>query len=1432
MNRRKMEKRSLSWLLVLSMVLSLFGGFSAPNKAKAATGDATISFGEPSISASGYYTYPNVKVTLPDEDKLIHNLTVTVDSGYIKVTSTSIKDKRGDTITGKGILTTESLQEKDETNGGLSQGSGSETLSTDSSSKYETISFDFDEIRGETAPGAPVYAIENYLKTLRFTTSKTGGQTVTITATTLGVSDLKTTINGAEIPLHYYNGHFYGYVTNWCNWRTAYDEASGAKFAGVKGYLATLTSRGEDRFLYSTFPLYGQLAKEGWMGCTRATLESVEAGTEAENLPKITSNNDPNFIWRWVSGPEAGKEFGQQTTAYGFGSGDGGFETFDGHFSNWQSSGNIEPNGGANEPEAFGYYGKYAYGRWNDYSATSCVGGYYIEFGGMPGDDETLKDNLGDKIVVKSDKTEPDIVNPDVKDPSATSAPKKTLTGEPVIKLRDEDADVEVGTRLKADTSNVGPSDATYTYKWYVQDEGTGTWSEIPNTAGNVNLTLTKDTLDHKIKVEVVGTDDYEDQVLSSQPFDATHTKQVLIGTPTIEKKNSTDELEPGTVIQAKLDDLVDPSDPNIDKELHFEWIAKDPKTGGETVIGKDEPSYVIKSDDLGKDIYVKVTAKEDSDKYTGSAKSEDAFTLPPAPTATPVPTNAPTPEPVLEPIVGRPSIVNDVTDEEGNPLNKVGTVLNANIDKITPEGAKKSLIYQWYVRESDGTLTAIDGATEPTLTLTENELNKQLLVAVTGNEDEGYYGTRNSFPYDATQQKEKIKGTVKIINETKAKDSVTGEEYEVKREGTILTADIDGVTPEDSHDTLTYQWYVKESDGKLTPIQDATDRSYTLTTAEVNKEIVVEVKGNGKYKGSVSSNPYDTTRTDSDVKIEDSDQEGKRIIVVSPTMKDTVYAIVDASGDGTPLLDIPTVDEKGVSLYPNVYTTELPGYYRPSEPGGKLIFTVDKDKEYVIYAKKDTKTDVVIVGPEIEGVTIVDYDDKGTLERNDDDTISIEVNPADPGYQYAILNKVDGKYYDMPVEYDPVKKEYVYDKDKNDGFLTTGGEGKVIFSNLPADGTYKVVAIPVGKTIDDEIYKGLKPSQIQGGSPDIISVPKPIQSPKPSESPDPGSSSDPSASATPDPNASATPDPNASATPDPNASTKPDPNASATPDPNASGKPSASPSASASATPSFTPGAGNATAAPLDPGQQSRVDKFVEEHGKNPSTGEIIKKVDDLTKDVVSSGEKEWNQLSSAEQDAVNQRLKDGGCPYTYQELLQMANTYKIPGFKLHKVMKKNSKAKLKLMKCKGATIIVTSTNKKVATVNKKGVIKAKKKGKATLTVTAVKGKYSNRLVINIEVRKKFKNATELKKFKSNRIKTPTILIAKKRKLKKSTKIKIYGLEKNAKVKYISYNKKALPINKKGRYTAKKKGRSLMRVTVKQNDKTYFLYLYVTAFK
>ena len=48
-----------------------------------------------------------------------------------------------------------------------------------------------------------------------------------------------------------------------------------------------------------------------------------------------------------------------------------------------------------------------------------------------------------------------------------------------------------------------------------------------------------------------------------------------------------------------------------------------------------------------------------------------------------------------------------------------------------------------------------------------KERLNKDLVVSVTADEDSGYYGTRRSFPYTTTQQRESIKGTVGIINET-----------------------------------------------------------------------------------------------------------------------------------------------------------------------------------------------------------------------------------------------------------------------------------------------------------------------------------------------------------------------------------------------------------------------------------------------------------------------------------------------------------------------------------------------------------------------------------------------------------------------------------------------------------------------------------------
>lgn len=246
-----------------------------------------------------------------------------------------------------------------------------------------------------------------------------------------------------------------------------------------------------------------------------------------------------------------------------------------------------------------------------------------------------------------------------------------------------------------------------------------------------------------------------------------------------------------------------------------------------------------------------------------------------------------------------------------------------------------------------------------------------------------------------------------------------------------------------------------------------------------------------------------------------------------------------------------------------------------------------------------------------------------------------------------------------------------------------------------------------------------------------------------------------------------------------------------------------------------------------------SAADQFIKDHLTDPTDGGIITKVDDSTRDLIVSGKEDWEKLSDADKAMVNNRLAAAGCDKTYPELLAEAENYKIPGFKVTKLMQKKTRAKLKRLHMKGANIVVTSTNKKIATVTKKGVIKAKKPGVATVTYVAVKGKYTARYIVKVKVRKKFKNAKEMK-FKKSRtkvIKTPAVLISKQRKLGRSSKIKVFDLDKSSKVKYAAVKKNVLKINKKGKYRGKKKGDTVVRINVRQNDKLYKLYAYVRIY-
>lgn len=771
--------------------------------------------------------------------------------------------------------------------------------------------------------------------------------------------------------------------------------------------------------------------------------------------------------------------------------------------------------------------------------------------------------------------------------------------------------------------------------------------------------------------------------------------------------------------------------------------------------------------------------------------------------------TNA-TPAPAV-PIAGKPDIKNQNTDKNGNAINEVGTVLMADImpdsannkPGVTPEDSHNTLTYQWYIQNGDGSKTPIDGATNQNLTLTDATLNKKLVVEVTAD-GEKYTGSLTSDPYDTTvttkAEKIPIDGLLMIINETTDDDGKA-----INKEGSVYTADLKNVTPVGCHDHLTYQWYYADYydypvvDGKtvptphLVPIAGATDKSYIMTSDVLNKMVQVSTDENGNPLMDDDGNPLTVPKV--------------HLYVKANAKTDSNYT---GEVDSRPY--DATRTNSGVTVGSD---SDIPSSIKDKLQPGERVIIINPTQVKTIYGVKDEKgnliNDDLIANHKVwhgnngeeEFTDQADYTGfDGYFEPDPNDTLYVIVD-ADKNY---IIHEV--KRPDTTQE----SNTEVISAEIPDSSITTVPDNKN--TENPADDTISIVIDPAKTDYKYGILQKVDGKYVP------VSVKK-------------------------DANGNYIPDPNGTKTWSEGSETKVvfselpasgtykivavstsdainnlinDLNQPLTPD-------------------QITGGSKDiqVTVPPYNPFTQEELDaaaEFVKEHATGPD-GKVVTEITDITRDIITSGETKWNNMTDNEKAAVNEKLKELGCPYTYEELLKMAKDYKIPGFKLKKVLRKKSKAKLKMVKCKGATIVCTSTNKKVATVNKKGVISAKKVGKATLTITATKGKYTNRVVMNIVVKKKFKNAKELKKFKSSKIKTPTILVARQRKLKQSQKLSVYDLEKGSKVKYkVLINKKVIKMTKAGKYTGRKKGSTLVRATVKQNKKTYILYAYVTIHK
>jgi len=148
-------------------------------------------------------------------------------------------------------------------------------------------------------------------------------------------------------------GHYYEFVPGGYTWTQAKALAENRSYKGLQGYLATITSGAEQNFIISRlgFSDWG-----GWIGASDAAADG---------------------IWKWVTGPEAGRVFWQNGRELGY--------------NNFHPG---EPNELLNSTEDYAHIWKHGGGTWNDlpndvaqawgwkHPEANSVG-YYVEYGGI-----------------------------------------------------------------------------------------------------------------------------------------------------------------------------------------------------------------------------------------------------------------------------------------------------------------------------------------------------------------------------------------------------------------------------------------------------------------------------------------------------------------------------------------------------------------------------------------------------------------------------------------------------------------------------------------------------------------------------------------------------------------------------------------------------------------------------------------------------------------------------------------------------------------------------------------------------------------------------------------------------------------------------------------------------------------------------------------
>lgn len=383
------------------------------------------------------------------------------------------------------------------------------------------------------------------------------------------------------------------------------------------------------------------------------------------------------------------------------------------------------------------------------------------------------------------------------------------------------------------------------------------------------------------------------------------------------------------------------------------------------------------------------------------------------------------------------------------------------------------------------------------------------------------------------------------------------------------------------------------------------------------------------------------------------------------------------------------------------------------------------------------------------------------------------------------------------------------------------------------------------------------------------LTMPKSEDSTDPTPTPVPGSSSTPVPGVTTTPSVTGTPIPDATVAPTPVGSSKPTntpggsgggssggggavnyPTLAPSKSPNPSSTPGTSSIPTGTPSPSNTPKPGiDTTPKPGDEDKDTKPIKTFFLNNIRFKGTDITKKVPDLDmnkkitvtlNDVVL--DKSYYTLSNNKvtiKAVAFRGLTDGDAGVTVSDeevyyffkvniLRAEVETY-IPYMQATKYLKKGSKFKVYLNNSnKIKKVEWRSSRPKIASVNKKGLIKAKKLGSSVVTcvVTNKQGKvYKFEVKINVINKKGLSENINLtdKEYESQ---FPVFTMYKYLHIGKSIGMNISNLDKNSIIQYKINDKSIAKVNKDGKITGKKKGDTWLTVTLNQNGEKYIYRL------